>query len=141
MAQESLEDMALVTFLQALAVTVWKIDDLPLEDRNRDSLIRVFDGYLGEITTMALRDGQDVRAGVANLRAALERALEQMRSTDEAWGPLPGVRVGGTLGAGRGVPCKRGLFMELRAFQKRFLKGALADGVDVAALSIPRGNG
>ena len=31
--------------------------------------------------------------------------------------------------------------MELRPFQKRFLKGALAPGVDVAALSLPRGNG
>ena len=31
--------------------------------------------------------------------------------------------------------------MELRPFQKRFVKGALAPGVDVAALSIPRGNG
>ena len=31
--------------------------------------------------------------------------------------------------------------MELRPFQKRFVKGALAPGVDVAALSIPRANG
>lgn len=31
--------------------------------------------------------------------------------------------------------------MELRTFQKRFIKGALAPGVDVAALSIPRGGG
>ena len=30
---------------------------------------------------------------------------------------------------------------QLRAFQKRFVRGALAPGVDVAALSIPRGNG
>ena len=30
---------------------------------------------------------------------------------------------------------------ELRGFQKKFVKGALAPGVDVAALSIPRGNG
>ena len=29
----------------------------------------------------------------------------------------------------------------LRTFQKRFVKGALAPGIDVAALSIPRGNG
>ena len=29
---------------------------------------------------------------------------------------------------------------QLRAFQKRFVRGALAPGVDVAALSIPRGN-
>ena len=29
----------------------------------------------------------------------------------------------------------------LRGFQKRFIRGALAPGVDVAALSIPRGNG
>ena len=31
--------------------------------------------------------------------------------------------------------------MELRPFQKRFVKNALAPGVDVSALSIPRGNG
>ena len=31
--------------------------------------------------------------------------------------------------------------MELRPFQRRFLKGALATGIDIAALSIPRGNG
>ena len=30
---------------------------------------------------------------------------------------------------------------ELRTFQRRFIKGALAPGVDVAGLSIPRGNG
>ena len=30
---------------------------------------------------------------------------------------------------------------QLRTFQKQFIKGALAPGVDVAALSIPRGNG
>ena len=32
-------------------------------------------------------------------------------------------------------------YNQLRPFQRRFLKGALAPGVDVAALSIPRGNG
>ena len=31
--------------------------------------------------------------------------------------------------------------MELRAFQRRFLDGALAEGIDTSALSIPRGNG
>ena len=31
--------------------------------------------------------------------------------------------------------------MELRPFQRRFVKGALAPGVDMAALSIPRANG
>ena len=30
---------------------------------------------------------------------------------------------------------------ELRGFQKRFIRGALAPGIDVAALSVPRGNG
>ena len=30
---------------------------------------------------------------------------------------------------------------QLRAFQKQFVKRALAPGIDVAALSIPRGNG
>ena len=31
--------------------------------------------------------------------------------------------------------------LKLRPFQKTFLRGALAPGVDVAALSLPRGNG
>ena len=31
--------------------------------------------------------------------------------------------------------------MELRPFQRRFVKGALAPGVDLAGLSVPRGNG
>ena len=31
--------------------------------------------------------------------------------------------------------------MKLRAFQRRFIRGALAPGIDTAALSIPRGNG
>ena len=30
---------------------------------------------------------------------------------------------------------------ELRPFQRRFLKGVLAPGIDTAALSLPRGNG
>ena len=30
---------------------------------------------------------------------------------------------------------------QLRTFQKQFIRGALAPGIDVAALSIPRGNG
>ncbi len=30
---------------------------------------------------------------------------------------------------------------QLRTFQKQFIRGALAPGVDVAGLSIPRGNG
>ena len=78
MAQESQEEMAIVTFLQALGVAVWNFDGLPLEDRNRDSFIRGFDGYLGEITNMAVLEGQDVRAAVANLRAGLERVFEQL---------------------------------------------------------------
>lgn len=81
MNQDSLGDMATVTFLQALAVTIWNFDDLPLEDRHRESFIRCFDGYLGEITEMAGREGQDVRENVDYLRAALERALAQLRET------------------------------------------------------------
>ena len=30
---------------------------------------------------------------------------------------------------------------ELRTFQRQFIRGALAPGIDVAALSIPKGNG
>ena len=32
-------------------------------------------------------------------------------------------------------------YSDLRPFQRRFLKAALAPGIEVAALSLPRGNG
>ena len=41
------------------------------------------------------------------------------------------------------VPCKKGVSVkeELRTFQKQFVRRALAPGIDVAALSLARGNG
>ena len=47
--------------------------------------------------------------------------------------PLGGYRRGS-------FPCKRDVMTELRSFQREFIKRALAPGVDVAGLSIPRGN-
>ena len=47
-------------------------------------------------------------------------------------------------GRGAGMPATLtidGLRGELRPFQRRFLRGALAGGTDTAALSLPRGNG
>ena len=36
---------------------------------------------------------------------------------------------------------QKGLLMKLRAFQRAFIRGATAPGIDTAALSVPRGNG
>ena len=71
----TLGDMAIVTFIQALAATIGNFNDVPLDDRTGASFIRVFDGYLEEITRMAEADGQDVRGNVTFLRdAAPERS-------------------------------------------------------------------
>ena len=63
-------------------------------------------------------------------------------STIGRWvrGPLPGSEH--PLGGYRrgSFPCKRDVMTELRSFQREFIKRALAPGVDVAGLSIPRGN-
>ena len=58
-------------------------------------------------------------------------------------GPLPGRNSRLAVRRGPSFPCKRGFLMNepLRTFQKQFIRGALAPGVDVAGLSIPRGNG
>ncbi|MCY4511525.1 MAG: hypothetical protein OXG35_31860 [Acidobacteria bacterium] len=78
MTKDTLGDHAIVVFLQALAVTIWNMTDLKPEDRHRESFIRGFDGYLGEILAMAEKDGLDVRTKVNFLRNGLQTALDQM---------------------------------------------------------------
>ena len=58
------------------------------------------------------------------------------------WGPLPGSLLSDPHTI-LGLFSVKGILMneQLRAFQKQFIRGALAPGIDVAALSIPRGNG
>ena len=77
MSEGTLGDIAIVTFLQAFAVAVSKFDNVPLDDRNSATFMRLFDGYLGEIVQMAEAEGQDVRKNVDFLRKGLEQALEQ----------------------------------------------------------------
>ena len=55
-------------------------------------------------------------------------------------GPLPGSEYPWGAIAG-GAFRVRGIMNQLRPFQREFIRRALAPGVDVAALSIPRGNG
>ena len=54
-------------------------------------------------------------------------------------GPRKAIRFFSWKTAELGLFCTN--MIDLRAFQKRFLAGALAPGIDTAALSIPRGNG
>ena len=69
MTKNTLGDHAIVVFFQALAMTIWNIDELKPKERNRDNFIRIFDGYLGEIVNMAEKqDGLDVRKNVQFLR-------------------------------------------------------------------------
>ena len=76
--KDTLADHAIAVFLQALAVTIWNVDDAKPEERSRENFVRVFDGYLGETVKIAEKDGYDVRANVRFLRNALEKALDQM---------------------------------------------------------------
>ena len=80
MTKDTLADHAIVVFLQALAVTIWNIEDLRPEERNRENLIRVFDGYLKETVTIAERDdGLEVRENVEFLHDVLKQALDQVK--------------------------------------------------------------
>ena len=83
MTDTSLGDEAIVTFLQALAITAWRLDDVSPVERNRANFIRVFDGYLNDLVKQGERDGsKDIRKNVNYLRDALEKALQSMSLID-----------------------------------------------------------
>ena len=67
MTKNTLGDHAIAVFLQALATTIWNIDNLTPDDRHRGSFVRVFDGYLDEVMALAEKDGLDVRKNVGFL--------------------------------------------------------------------------
>ena len=75
----TLGDEALVTFFQALAVTIWNFDDVPPEQRNRENFLRALDGYLGVVVEQAESEGSDIRGTVDLVRALLDKGLDQMR--------------------------------------------------------------
>ena len=79
MSKGTLGDEALVTFFQALAVTIWNFDDVPPEQRNRENFLRALDGYLGVLVDEAESEGSDIRETVELVRALLERGLNQVR--------------------------------------------------------------
>lgn len=79
MKKGTLGDEALVTFFQALAVTIWNFDDVPPEQRNRENFLRALDGYLGVVVDEAESEGSDIRETVELVRALLERGLNQVR--------------------------------------------------------------
>lgn len=80
MTEDKLADHSVAVFLQALGITIWNIEDLKPEDRNRENFIRGFDGYLGEIAKHAEEiDGLEVQQNVKFLRDALQQVLDQMK--------------------------------------------------------------
>ena len=77
MTKNTLEDHAIVAFLQALAVTISNFEELKPAVRNRENFIRGFDGYLGEFVKMAEKEDElDIREKVQFLRDVLQRALD-----------------------------------------------------------------
>ena len=78
MTNGTLGDQAIAAFLQALAVTIWKMTDLNPEDRHRENFLRAFDGYLGYVVASAEKDGLDIRNKVKFLRDGLQKGLDQM---------------------------------------------------------------
>ena len=72
----SISDAATMAFLQAFGTTLAAWNEVPLEDRHRESFIEIFDAYLG----MILQNpnlGDAVREDVNRLRLFLDVALRQ----------------------------------------------------------------
>lgn len=79
------DNEALVAFLQALAVTIVGIDDLPSRKMSGSEFLTVLDEYIGEIPNMTEREGSAyIHGRVQLLRNNLEIALRQARNAK--WG-------------------------------------------------------
>ena len=79
MDNEASGTKALAGFIQALAVTVVSLDDLPQAQRTAGNFIRCLDGYLGELKRLAAGDGPGVVQDVQILRDNLDKAIGQAR--------------------------------------------------------------
>lgn len=79
------DNEALVTFLQALALTIVGIDDLPDGKISGSDFLQVLDGYSGELGKVAASEGaSDIPERVKVLRKNLDIALGQARGAK--WG-------------------------------------------------------
>ena len=85
---EDIGGETVVTFLQALANTIWELDRIPPEDRTRKNFTRAFDGYLDILVGMAEKDGSDIRKNVQFLRKALDRGFEHLARMGKTNGGL-----------------------------------------------------
>ena len=77
--KNTLGDEALVSFIQALALTIWNLDDLPPEDRRRENFMRGLGGYLEEFIKAAEKEDQDIRSTVQIIRRMLDESLASMK--------------------------------------------------------------
>ena len=80
-----LNNEALISFLQALAVTIDALDAPEIQIGSSDEFLSVLDGLLGEIANMAELDGSAaIHEAVQKLRGNFDIALKQAR--DARWG-------------------------------------------------------
>ena len=74
------DNEALVTFLQALAITITNLDEAAPEDRTAANFLRSLDGGIEAIVSMARQDGADIAEAVHVLRHNLTTALRQAKA-------------------------------------------------------------
>ena len=78
---DSRDNEGLVTFLQALAITIVGIDNEPNIVSSSENFLHVLDGMLGEIQSMTQREGAaEIHESVQKLRGNLDTALRQARN-------------------------------------------------------------
>ena len=82
MTKNTLGDEALITFFQALALTIWGLDDMPAKRRSMENFIRVLDGYLNELVKSAEAEGSDMDPETVQIvRRLLDRGLDGVRAS------------------------------------------------------------
>lgn len=72
---------ALVTFLLALAMTICRLDEFPVEQRRSDVFIRALHGHFEAMLKVSDEEGSDIRKPAKMLLGNLDVALRKAGAT------------------------------------------------------------
>ena len=79
MTESDRDNEALIVFLQGLAITIVRIDELAPKDRTAENFLRCLDGHTNVLVDMSEQEGSDIGDTMKVLRKNLTTALRQAK--------------------------------------------------------------
>ena len=79
MTESDRDNEALIVFMQGLAVTIVRIDELAPKDRTAENFLRCLDGHTNVLVGIAEQEGSDIGGAMKVFRQNLTTALRQAK--------------------------------------------------------------